>query len=148
MHHPESVAISRGDAPFFAKSGKIIDRILPMSQLRNWLRTQYGPGKRFNSARQLSLAVSAKQQSHNPNLVYDIESRGTAKIETLLALAGVLDVPPIRVFIEAGWISSEELKDNLLENERRFLYKWRQLSLDDQRMLDVMAERLLRIVGS
>ena len=55
-----------------------------MSQLRDWLRVQYGQGKRFKSARQLSLAVSAQQRSHNPNLVYDIENRGTAKIETLL----------------------------------------------------------------
>lgn len=119
-----------------------------MSQLRDWLRFQYGPGKLFKSARQLSLAVSAKQHSHNPNLVYDIENRGTAKIETLLAVADVLDVPPIRIFIEAGWISAEELKDNLLENERRFLYKWRQLSPDDQRMLDEVAERPLKTAGS
>ena len=119
-----------------------------MNKLRDWLRDQYGPGKKFRSARQLSLAVSAQQQSHNPNLVYDIENRGTAKIETLLSLAQTLDIPPTRIFIEAGWISSEELRDNLQENERQFLYKWRQLIPDDQRMLDEMAERLLRRVGN
>ena len=118
-----------------------------MSQLRDWLRVQYGQGKRFKSARQLSLAVSAQQRSHNQSLVYDIENRGTAKIETLLALAEVLEIPPIRIFIEAGWISSAELKDNLLENERRFLYKWRQLSPEDQRLIDEVAGRLLRSAG-
>ena len=118
-----------------------------MTQLRDWLSVQYGQGKRYKSARQLSLAVSAQQGSHNPNLVYDIENRGTAKIETLLSLAEILGIPPIRIFIEAGWISPDELKDNLQENERRFLYKWRQLSPIDQKLIDEVAGRLLRIAG-
>lgn len=119
-----------------------------MSRLRDWLKAQYGSGREFTSARQLSLAVSAKSGSHNPNLVYDIENRGTAKIETLLHLAEVLDIPPIRVFIEAGWITEDDLKDNLLETERQFLYTWRLLTPNDQRMIHEVAERLLRIGGN
>jgi hypothetical protein len=119
-----------------------------MSRLREWLRAQYGSGKRFKSARQLSLAVSGRSDSHNPNLVYDIENRGTAKIETLLHLAEVLDIPPIRIFIEAGWITESDLKDNLLETERQFLYKWRLLTPEDQRMIREVAERLLQIGGN
>ena len=51
--------------------------------------------------------------------MFDIESRGTAKIETVLRLAAVLEVPVIRVFVEAGWISEEDLGDGGLTTDER-----------------------------
>ena len=48
------------------------------------------------------------------------------------------------LFIEADWVSTEGLQDNLLETERLFIDKWRSLRPGDQKMLENMTERLLR----
>ena len=85
-----------------------------MSALGDWLRTQYGPGKPYKSARQLSLAIS---DGRNPNQVFDIESRGTARPETLQKIAEVLSVPIQTVYRIAGWLPEEEDSDEIDIND-------------------------------
>ena len=85
---------------------------------REWLRRQYGrPGSRYRSARQLSLAIS---EGANANLIFDIEKRASAKIETFAKLAEALEVPLIEVFIEAGWLR-EEARSCLSEEDQEIL---------------------------
>ena len=77
------------------------------SQLGNWIKGQYGGASRYKTARQLSLAIS---EGRNPNQVFDIEARGTAKIETIAKIAAALDMAILDVFVAAGWIPQAELE--------------------------------------
>ena len=82
-----------------------------MGKLTDWLTDQYGPEKRFKSARQLSLAISA---GRNPNLVFDIEHRGTAKIETLNKLAEALEISTRQLFELVGYIDPGDVNGTVL----------------------------------
>ena len=84
--------------------------VMPQNELATWLREQYGPDKRFKSARQLSLAVS---EGTNAGLIFDIESRGRAKPETLQKLAEVLGVSVQTVYKMAGWLPEDEDSDEI-----------------------------------
>ena len=77
------------------------------SELGKWIRDQYGAGHFYKTARQLSLAIS---DGRNPNQVFDIEARGTAKIETVCKIAAALGMPVLDVFVAAGWIPKAELE--------------------------------------
>ena len=113
-----------------------------MNRLRDLLRQYYGPGRRFKNARQLSLAVSRHQNGNNPNLIYDIERRGTAKVETFLTLAVVLGIRPLEIFVGAGWITEEVLENDLTDDERRIINTWRSLRPEDQKLVESLLGRL------
>lgn len=67
-----------------------------------WLRDQYGPGKKFRSARSLSLAAGRSN-----NFVSSIEESGHSTAEGLLALSKVLEIQPVPLFRIAGWLPAE-----------------------------------------
>ena len=111
------------------------------SQLGVWLKGQYGPGMRYKSARQLSLAIS---DGDNPGLVFDIENRGSARVETMRKLANALDRSFVEVLLLAGWLSEDEVSEGgVTPAERTHLEKWRQLPDADRAMLEEISERLL-----
>ena len=86
-----------------------------------WVRTQYGPGKRYKSARSLSIAAR-----RNPNTVMTIEERGRASAEVLVALARATDTSPLELFVMSGWIDSEEIRFDLSPDEERLVKSYRQ----------------------
>ena len=70
-----------------------------------WLRDQYGPGKRYKSARAWSIVAHK-----NPNTVNTIEEVGHETADAIVALAEAIGVSPLVPFTLAGWVSQEELE--------------------------------------
>ena len=113
------------------KSGKLVE----------WLRQQYGEGRGFPNPRQLSLAASG---GRNPNMISELESRGSARVETLEKLADVLGVPLVKLMVLTGWIKESDLKGPILSNEqRRILELWDHVPFEDRPLM----ERLVRVAG-
>ena len=78
--------------------------------MTKWLKNQYGDGKKFVTRRQLSLACFAPGDDHiNEGLIGQIETRGTAKPDTLRRVAEALGISPIHIFIEAEWIQASDV---------------------------------------
>ena len=98
------------------------------NRLTQWLKGQYGPDKPHKSGRQLSLAVS---EGRNENLVFDIESRGTARPETLQNLAQVLGVPVMSVYKMAGWLPEESDSDEIDINDPEMSMFFRGYDIED-----------------
>ena len=81
------------------------------TSLGAWLRQQYGVTERFKSARQLSLAIPKPNGgSHGQNLIGGIVDRGSADAETLVAIARVLGVNPVKLFKLAGWLTDDDVE--------------------------------------
>ena len=77
--------------------------------------------------------------------MFDIETRGTAKIETVLKLAAVLELPVMRVFVEAGWISEEELGDGgLTRDEQAVLDTFRSIPPERRPLMIALLETAAR----
>ena len=110
--------------------------------LVEWLREQYGPNKRYKSARQLSFAAG-----RNQNLVNIIEERGQATADVLVDLARALDISPLRLFVLAGWITADEFEADVSTRELEFIGQWRRLDQEDRGMLAEMMERILRLTS-
>lgn len=69
-------------------------------ELKAWVRSLYGPDKRFKSARTLSLASYVNGKQLNENTAGKVEGRGRARPETLKALARAAGRPeeePLRI---------------------------------------------------
>lgn len=114
-----------------------------VTRLSDWLKDQYGDGKKHVTRRQLSLACFDSGEDHiNEGLIGQIETRGTAKPNTLRRVAKALGMQPIQVFIEAEWIKESDLQDNLVETERQFLDIFRQLGIEDRHTLRRVAAGL------
>ena len=113
-----------------------------MSRLSDWLKQQYGDGKRHDNPRQLSLACcdDDDDDTKNEGLIGQIETRGTAKPSTLIRVARALGIDPIRIFIEAEWVKESDLQETIKETERQFLDIFRQLTVEDRHMLRRVAE--------
>tara|TARA_R100001082_G_scaffold107629_1_gene81762 strand:+ start:396 stop:806 length:411 start_codon:yes stop_codon:yes gene_type:complete len=97
--------------------------------LVTWVKSLYGPGRRFTSGRQLAFATGK-----NMSIVSDILNSGKGSVETVLAIADVVDFPKIEALIIAGHLSKKDLsqadiKSNLKPNEIGLLKDFR--SLDD-----------------
>ena len=91
------------------------------NKLVEWLRSQYGPNKRYKSARSLSLAAG-----RNPNTVIVIEERGHATAAVLIDLAEATGVRVLDLFILTGWVASDETEPNLSPDELALLSVYRQ----------------------
>lgn len=99
----------------------------PMS-LDDWIRQQYGPGRRYASARALALAIT---NGRHPNMVAIIHERGVAKLETLYALADACDVDRIYVLGLAAGLDMDQPGDRIASTEEAELL--RAFRLLDQR---------------
>jgi len=97
--------------------------------LVTWVKSLYGPGKKFPSGRQLSI-----ESGRNPNVVSDILNSGKGSVETVLAIAEVVDFPKIEALVIAGHLLKKDLrqadiKSGLKPDEIGLLKDFR--SLDD-----------------
>ena len=84
------------------------------------------------------------EEHKNEGLIGQIETRGTAKPDTLRRVARALGIDPIRIFMVAGWVEASDLQDNLQETERQFLDIFRQLGIEDRHTLRRVGEGFLR----
>jgi len=73
--------------------------------LVTWVKSLYGPGKKFPSGRQLSI-----ESGRNPNVVSDILNSGKGSVETVLAIAEVVDFPKIEALVIAGHLLKKDLR--------------------------------------
>jgi len=109
--------------------------------LVNWLRQQYGEGRKYPTPRQLSLAAS---DGRNPNMVAELENRGSARAETLEKLANTLGVPLVQLFVLTGWIQESDLSGSVLSDEHERIIKlWDRVPHDERPLM----ERLIRVAG-
>jgi hypothetical protein len=97
--------------------------------LVTWVKSLYGPGKKFPSGRQLSI-----ESGRNPNVVSDILNSGKGSVETVLAIAEVVGFPKIEALVIAGHLLKKDLrqadiKSGLKPDEIGLLKDFR--SLDD-----------------
>ena len=114
--------------------------------LVTWVKSLYGPGKQFTSGRQLAFATGK-----NMSIVSDILNSGKGSVETVLAIADVVDFPKIEALIIAGHLSKKDLsqadiKSNLKPNEIGLLKDFRSLddALQTAAISQVSALRVLR----
>lgn len=99
----------------------------------DWLRLQYGPGRRYNSARALSIAYS---DGHNHNSVAEMHSRGVPRVENLLHLARICQADPVFLMCLVAGVDMEVPGGRVgSDAEARLLRAYRQL--------DQMAQRLV-----
>ena len=73
------------------------------NQLVAWVRDQYGPGKKFRSARAWSIGAHK-----NPNTVNNVEEVGHATADAIVALCEAIGVSPLIPFTLSGWVSQDE----------------------------------------
>ena len=97
--------------------------------LVRWVKSLYGPGKQFTSGRQLAFATGK-----NMSIVSDILNSGKGSVETVLAIAEVVDFPKIEALVIAGHLLKKDLrqadiKSGLKPDEIGLLKDFR--SLDD-----------------
>ena len=78
-----------------------------MDELREWLGRQYGPGAKYPSPRQLSLAIS---NNRNQGIVAEIENKGLVKFETAINLARATETPLVRILLMAGIVDESEIE--------------------------------------
>jgi hypothetical protein len=97
--------------------------------LVTWVKSLYGPGRQFTSGRQLAFATGK-----NMSIVSDILNSGKGSVETVLAIAEVVDFPKIEALVIAGHLLKKDLrqadiKSGLKPDEIGLLKDFR--SLDD-----------------
>lgn len=86
-----------------------------------WIREQYGRGKRFSSAAKLSQAAG-----WNRNLVTQIENDGYGSLESLIDIANAVGLQPMEMLSMAGVIDEPKKKSPKLsqdEDELVSLYR-------------------------
>ena len=92
-----------------AETGTDISRSKCCSMdLFEWLNHQWGPGRRFASPRQLSLAIS---EGHEQNAVTNLENRGLTTIRNVERIARATGTSQLRVLLLAGVVTEEEIRE-------------------------------------
>ena len=74
----------------------------------DWLNDQWGPGKKFASPRQFSLAIS---EGHDASALTHIESRGLTTIRTAQRIGHATGTGTLRVLLLAGVVTEEEIRE-------------------------------------
>ncbi len=114
---------------------------VPYTRLFAWLSQQFGPDRRFKSARQLSLAAGFSQ-----NVTGATIERGSAKPETLVQIVRALEVSPVSLFVIAGWLTEEDVTPGASEAEAKALSLARRLPRGFFEEWLESGERLLRLL--
>jgi hypothetical protein len=113
--------------------------------LARWLKQQFGPDRRFKSARHLAVAAGLSQ-----GIVNIILERGHARPETLLKLADALEVPSERLFAIAGWLRDEHSDAGssweLSADEAELLKRYRELPREGKTWLIGSLQGMLQLV--
>ena len=111
---------------------------MAQAEIRNWIGSLIGPGKRFRSPRQLSVAAGLSQ-----NTVSNIWQTGRGDPESLGKIADTVGQPRFEVFYMAGWLSPGDLDVRITEDTARLLNEYFSLS-DDARLAVIESMALLR----
>lgn len=117
-----------------------------MQTLGDWLGEQIGDGKRFKSARQLSIAAGL-----NPNWVGTAMERNQADPMALKKIANLVGVPTGKLYMLMGWLEKEDLKITdvhgvvLTDEQRVLLDAWSALGEEDRENLQRVMRRLAAI---
>ena len=91
-------------------------------RLVDWVRQQYGPGRKYRSARQWSIAAG-----RNVNAVNTLEEVGHATPEVVVDLARAAGVSPIHVLIISGLLHDGEAETKISDDALEVVAGWDQL---------------------
>ena len=95
------------------------------AEIKNWIGGLIGPGKRFRSPRQLSVAAGLSQ-----NTVSNIWQTGRGDPDSLGKIADTVGRPRFEVFFMAGWLSPSDLDPRISEDAARLLIEYYSLPED------------------
>ena len=93
-----------------------------------WVERGFGPGKRYRSARALSIAAG-----RHPNAVAVLLETGRASAELVVALGWAMHVSVHEPLLIIGFFQREDLMGELNSDEVQLLTTLRRLSITDQR---------------
>ena len=77
-------------------------------ELFEWLNRQCGPGQKFASPRQLSLAIS---EGHDQSALSNMEARGLTTIRNVQRIAQATGISQLRVLLMAGIVTEDEIQE-------------------------------------
>jgi len=84
---------------------------LPGMNWKTWLEQFYRVGdergKMYPNRHQLAMAISG---GHNANAVTELELKGPTTIERLLEVAQATEVNPVRILLEMGVVSEDDIE--------------------------------------
>ena len=93
-----------------------------------WVERGFGPGKKYRSARALSIAAG-----RHPNAVAVLLETGPASAELVVALSRAMDVSVHEPLLIIGFFQPEDLMGELNSDEVQLLTTLRRLSITDRR---------------
>ena len=105
----------------------------------DWVRSFYGPGRQYASARSLSLAAR-----HNENAVKRLEENGYATPEVLVDIARAAGVSPVDPLLIVGLLEEEEVTTELSGREPELVRLFRRMTVFQQFALLQVAEGFLQ----
>ena len=108
--------------------------------LTKWLRAQYGPGRRWPTLRQFSIACG------NERMVPRLETQGTGDVSSLRAVSRATGEPLVNLMLLAGLVTVEEMSprrsERLTGEEQQVLQGFRELNPEGREAV----VRLLRVL--
>lgn len=109
-----------------------------LTPLAEFLARHIGTGRRFESARQLSLAAGL-----NPGTVGLILAGRSPEADTVIRLAQALGLPRVRLFQVVGWLRPGDIREavTLTEDEQEWLRVLRLLPPELRRVLLAVARQ-------
>ena len=110
-------------------------------KIREWLGGLIGPGKKYRSPRQLSVACGLSQ-----NTVSNILQAGSGDPDSLGKIADTVGRPRKEVFYMAGWLTEEDLNPEISEGAERWLRLFYLLPQDARDALLLSGEQLRRLL--
>ena len=109
--------------------------------LIEWVRSMYGPGRQFPSARQWALHAGL-----SASVVNAIEESGYASCKAVIKLARAANASPTTALLLAGYLSQEECSmtnHQMSPRKQDLLHQYCQLDQDARDVVDATV-RLLR----
>ena len=113
---------------------------MPKTRLGTFLQSE--AEKQFGSAAKLS-----RESGLSQNTVGNVILQGRGTPEILVKIASALKMSPVTLFVKAGWVTEEEVKQHnaggeLGPEELRLLDAFRESSSNGQHMLLTLSEEI------
>lgn len=112
---------------------------MAQAEIRDWIGSLIGPGKKFRSPRQLSVAAGLSQ-----NTVSNIWQTGRGDPESLGKIADTVGRPRIEASFMAGWLRPSDLDGSITEETARWISLFFALPEDARLALTESAVQLLK----
>ena len=113
------------------------------AEIRDWIGSLIGPGKRFRSPRQLSVASGLSQ-----NTVSNILLTGRGDPESLGKIADTVGQSRAEVFFMAGWLKPGDLDGSITEETARWITLFFSLPEDARLALLESGERVRQLLDA